>query len=91
MLLSVFWAVLGLAALVTGLRRDLKPLRVAALALLAVTVTKVFLFDLATLTSMYRVVSFIVLGLLLLAGAFTWQRTRPGPLPDLREAPEGVR
>jgi uncharacterized membrane protein len=91
MVLSVFWALVGVAVLVTGLQRDLHALRLAGLALLGVTVAKVFLFDLATLSSMYRVVSFIGLGLLLLAGAFVWQRLRPRALPDMREAPEGIR
>jgi hypothetical protein len=36
-------------------------------------------------------VSFIGLGLLLLAGAFVWQRLRPRNLPDMREVPEGIR
>ena len=48
-----------------------------ALALLAVTATKVFLYDLASLTSLYRVGSLIGLGLLLLCGAFAWQKVRP--------------
>ena len=91
MVLSVFWALAGVGVLVTGLQRDLHALRVAGLALLGVTVAKVFLFDLATLSSMYRVVSFIGLGLLLLAGAFVWQRLRPRNLPDMREVPEGIR
>ena len=50
-----------------------------------VTVAKVFLYDLSTLTSLYRVASFIVLGLLLLAGAFAYQRLRPPPVPDMRK------
>jgi len=91
MVLSVFWAMAGVAVLVTGLQRDLHALRLAGLVLLGVTVAKVFLFDLATLSSMYRVVSFLGLGLLLLAGAFVWQRLRPRALPDMREAPEGIR
>jgi uncharacterized membrane protein len=91
MALSVFWAVAGVGALLVGLRRDHRVVRYAALALLGVTVTKVFLFDLATLTSVYRVVSFIALGLLLLVAAFVWQRLRPQVLPDLRDAPPAVR
>lgn len=91
MVLSVFWAAVGVAALVVGLRRDLRRVRYAALALLGVAVAKVFLLDLATLTSVYRVVSLIVLGLLLLAGAFVWQRLRPQALPDLRDTPPALR
>jgi len=41
-------------------------------------------YDLSTLTSIYRVISFIVLGLLLLAGAYAYQRSRPPPPPDMR-------
>ncbi len=91
MVLSVFWALAGLVALVVGLRGDLAVLRWAGLALLGTSAAKVFLLDLATLTSVYRVVSFIALGLLLLIGALVWQRLRPRNLQDLREAPAGVR
>jgi uncharacterized membrane protein len=65
--------------------------RLAGLAVLGLSVTKVFLLDLAILTSLYRVVSFIGLGLLLLVGAFIWQRLRPPALSDLRETPAGIR
>ena len=84
--LSAPWSVVGVAGLVLGLRGGLSDLRRAALGLLFVTVAKVFLYDLSALTSMYRVASFIGLGLLLLVGAFAWQRLRPRALPDLPAA-----
>lgn len=90
-LLSALWSLTGFGALVLGLRRDLRLVRLGALGLLLVTVGKVFLFDLATLTSIYRVASFIGLGLFLLTAAFVWQRMRPRQVPDMREVPEGVR
>ena len=90
-LLSALWSLAGVGALIVGLRRDLRLVRLGALALLLVTVGKVFLFDLATLTSIYRVASFIGLGLFLLMAAFVWQRMRPRSLPDIREVPEAVR
>lgn len=74
--LSSFWAVTGLVALVVGLRRDLRLLRLGALALLAVAAAKVFVYDLSELDSLYRALSFIALGLLLLGGAFAYQRFR---------------
>jgi uncharacterized membrane protein len=76
---------------VVGLVRDLRPVRLAALGLVLVAVGKVFLFDLATLTSVYRVASFIALGVLLLAAAFVWQRIRPRAVPDMREVPHAIR
>lgn len=90
-LLSALWGLAGVAALVAGLLRDDTVLRRGALALLALTAAKVFVFDLASLTSLYRATSFVVLGLLLLAGAFAWQRVRPRPLPDLRTVTESLR
>ena len=79
LLLSALWGVTGLAALVAGLVRDERRLRLAGLTLLAIAVVKVFLFDLAKLESIYRVLSFVALGLLLLSGAFAYQRLRSEP------------
>ena len=75
-LLSAFWAILGLACLVAGLVRDVRPLRLGGLALLGLAAAKVFLYDLTELESIYRALSFIALGLLLLGGAFAYQRIR---------------
>ena len=83
-LLSALWAIIGLAGLIVALRRDVDSLRYAALILLLATVAKVFMYDLSTLTSIYRVLSCLVLGAFLLAGAFTYQRMRPPAPPDLR-------
>jgi uncharacterized membrane protein len=77
-ILSAFWSLLGLGLLWAGLRRDLRPLRLAGFALLAIVVVKVFLYDLATLDQGYRVLTFIVLGLFLLLGAYVYQRLRSG-------------
>ena len=74
--LSAFWAALGFTSLVAGLARDKRPLRLAGLALLGLAVGKVFIVDLAALESIWRVASFLGLGLLLLAAAFGYQRAR---------------
>lgn len=72
--LSAFWAVLGFAGVVAGLMREVRPARLGGLALLGLAVGKVFVVDLAALASIWRVASFLLLGLLLLAGAFAYQR-----------------
>jgi uncharacterized membrane protein len=74
--LSIFWTVTGLAALWGGLRRRLRDVRLAGFGLLARATGKVFLYDLSTLSSAWRVLPFIVLGLLLLVAALTYQRAR---------------
>jgi uncharacterized membrane protein len=83
-LLSALWSIVGLGVLVYGLRRGHETVYRVALGWLLVTVIKVFLYDLSTLTSIYRVISFVVLGLLLLASAYAYQRLRPPPPPDMR-------
>lgn len=76
--LSVLWAALGGIGLAVGLMRRLLAVRLFGLALLGVATAKVFLFDLATLDVAYRVLSFIGLGLLLLASAWTVFRLQTG-------------
>jgi uncharacterized membrane protein len=54
--------------------------RMGAWGLLSLAVGKVFLYDLAALTSIYRVASFLALGVLLLTAALAYQRMRPEQL-----------
>jgi uncharacterized membrane protein len=72
--LSVLWLIYSLALMVPGAIRKSAVMRWQALALLGVTVVKVFFFDLSFLTGFYRIVSFFVLGLLLLLVSFFYQR-----------------
>lgn len=77
--LSLLWAFLGIVAFVLGLRTRRALLRQTGLVLLAVATIKVFAFDLAALDVAYRVISLVVLGLVLLASAWLWQRSQPKP------------
>ncbi len=85
--LSALWGVVGFGALLAGVLADHPPLRAVALGLLALTAGKVFVADLASLDSLARVGSFLVLGTLLLAGAFAWQRARPAGGGEIESAP----
>ena len=85
-LLSAFWTLTGLGAVVYGLLRDVQRLRLAGLGLLALAVTKVYTYDLSELDELSRVLSFIGLGLLLLAGAFAYQRIQVGARSDTGDA-----
>jgi uncharacterized membrane protein len=83
--LSGFWSALGFAAILVGLVKRRRALRLGGLGVLALAVGKVFLVDLAQLESIWRVGSFLAIGLLLLAGAFAYQRAR---LPSVHDHPE---
>ncbi|MEK6300681.1 MAG: DUF2339 domain-containing protein [Acidobacteriota bacterium] len=74
--LSMVWMVYGGAMLAVGIWRRNKLLRMMALALLSITIVKVFFFDLSSLEKLYRIISFIVLGVILLAVSFLYQRLR---------------
>ncbi|MGI8885580.1 MAG: DUF2339 domain-containing protein [Gaiellaceae bacterium] len=74
--LSCFWGVVGLVAIVVGLARDVREMRFGGLALLGLGVAKLFLYDLSELDELYRVLSFVAVGLLLLGGAYAYQRVR---------------
>ncbi len=74
LLLSVWWMVYaGILAIVGGLK-GFHILRKSAVVLFAITVIKVFLYDVQTLELGYRVVSFILLGVILLSVAFFYQK-----------------
>jgi uncharacterized membrane protein len=74
--LSVIWAIYGGAMLTLGIIRRSQLLRIMALSLLSLTILKVFFIDLAALERLYRIISFIVLGVILLAVSFLYQRFR---------------
>jgi uncharacterized membrane protein len=73
---SILWAVFALALVLAGIARDVGPLRWAGLVLFAIVSGKVFLHDLASLDTFWRIVAFIILGLLLIAGSFVYLRYR---------------
>jgi uncharacterized membrane protein len=74
--MSALWAATGVALVVVGLLRDLVWLRRAGLGLLVVAVAKVFTYDLTELTDLARVASLLVIGLVLIAAAYFYQRLR---------------
>jgi uncharacterized membrane protein len=75
--LSAFWAATGFGAVVWGMVRRSPRARLGGLALLIVAIAKVWTYDLAELEELARSLSFVALGLLLLAGAFAYQRFKP--------------
>jgi uncharacterized membrane protein len=73
---SVLWTLFATGLLSAGLGLRSLPLFYAAYALFALTAGKVVLVDLATLPTLYRMLSFLALGVLLLAGAWLNLRFR---------------
>lgn len=74
MSLSIIWAVYATFLIVTGIRKGYGPLRYLALFLFGITILKVFLFDLSELERFYRIISFVALGIILIAVSFLYQK-----------------
>jgi uncharacterized membrane protein len=71
---SAAWLLYALALLALGIWKGMTSLRYVSLALLLVTVGKVFLIDMAALTGLLRVASFLGLGLSLIGIGYFYQR-----------------
>jgi uncharacterized membrane protein len=74
--LSVVWALYASGLLVAGRVRHLQLLRVMGLALLSLTTLKVFFWDLSSLDRVYRIISFIMLGAILLVVSYFYQQSQ---------------
>ena len=73
---SITWALFALAFLIIGIGRRLTALRYCGLALFGIVAVKVFTSDLDSLDSFYRIIAFLILGVLLLLGSFLYLRFR---------------
>jgi uncharacterized membrane protein len=83
---SVTWTLFAVGMIVLGFARNLAVLRKLALALFALTAIKVVAFDMANVSTPFRVISFVVLGLMLIGASFLYYKYRdriaPAPPPD---------
>lgn len=74
--LSAVWLLWAAGFIAAGIRRNAPGLRWQGLALLLVVVGKTFLIDLSFLEQGYRILSFLIVGALLVAVSFLYQRRR---------------
>jgi uncharacterized membrane protein len=71
---SALWMGYGAMLMLVGFWRASAFVRWQALFLIAVTIVKVFVYDTSQLDRIYRIVSFVVLGIMLLSISFAYQR-----------------
>jgi uncharacterized membrane protein len=84
---SALWGLLGLALLYAGLVRRSTALQLAGFGLFGISLAKLFVYDLAFLSSITRALSFLAVGAVLIAGGFFYQRL--AAVPDRRRPIEG--
>lgn len=85
---SILWSLFALALILRGIKKNVPALRYLGLALFAIVSWKVFFVDLAQLDQLYRIVAFVLLGVLLLAGSFVYLKYRETFASAVGESPE---
>ena len=84
---SAVWLVFGVVLLLVGIWLRSQPARLASAAVVLITVLKVFVVDLANLGGIYRALSFIGLGVVLVGIGLLYQRLL---FPPRRPAPSAT-
>jgi uncharacterized membrane protein len=74
MALTIVWSAYATAMLCVGFWRKNRPLRFAALALFGITGMKLVAVDLAGVRQIYRIISFLVLGLLMIGASYLYHK-----------------
>jgi uncharacterized membrane protein len=83
---SITWLLFGVILLGIGIVFSSQRARLASAVVIALTIVKAFLIDMSTLTGVYRALSFMCLGLVLVAIGWLYQRIlfrrqAPPPIP----------
>jgi uncharacterized membrane protein len=71
---SIAWALFALVMLIIGIHKRIAAVRYASLALLGVTVVKLFFHDLSQLDQLYRISAFVAVAIIAMIASFLYQR-----------------
>ena len=74
--ISILWSIFALGLIGAGIWKDMRVLRYVGLGLFAIVAGKVFFSDLADLGQIWRIVAFLVLGIMVLTGSFVYLKYR---------------
>ena len=88
--LSTAWLAFGVVLLAVGFFLRSQPARLLALGVITLTIAKVFIFDTANISGIYRAMSIIGLGIVLLGIGRLYQRLLYPRAPDAAEAALGL-
>lgn len=74
--LPVLWGVLSFLFLILGIKKQVKAIRIIALALLGITILKLFTYDISNVSETGKIIAFILLGVLILIISFVYQKLK---------------
>ncbi|HRK58728.1 MAG TPA: DUF2339 domain-containing protein [Candidatus Kapabacteria bacterium] len=72
--LSILWGIYSLSMIVLGIAKKQKHIRIGAMVLFAGTLVKLFIYDIAHLTTIAKTIVFVCLGVLLLIISFLYNK-----------------
>ncbi|OUL61310.1 DUF2339 domain-containing protein [Flavobacterium sp. AJR] len=72
----ILWGILAFVFLIIGIKKQTKTIRIIALALLGLTIVKLFLYDISNISETGKIISFILLGILILIISFVYQKIK---------------
>lgn len=72
----VLWGILAFVFLIVGIKKQYKSLRIIALSLLGLTILKLFIYDISNISETGKIISFILLGILILIISFVYQKIK---------------
>jgi len=72
--LSGVWLLYSIVLMTFGILKQKRAMRIVAFVLFGISILKIFIYDLSSLETLYRIFSFIALGLILLVVSYLFQR-----------------
>ena len=73
---AILWGISSFILMVIGMRKKIKIVRLLSLALFAITLIKLFVYDISNISEGGKIIAFILLGVLLLVISFMYQKLR---------------
>jgi Predicted membrane protein (DUF2339) len=74
--LSILWGAYALMLIILGLKKDEKYLRMMAIVLFCITILKLFIYDMADMSTIAKTIVMIILGALLLVASFLYNKVK---------------
>jgi uncharacterized membrane protein len=72
--ISILWTMFSVVLMIKGFKANSSTFRKISLGLFSITLIKVFLFDMSRFSTPYRIISFIILGLVLVSTSYLYHR-----------------
>jgi uncharacterized membrane protein len=82
--LSILWGLYASLLIVVGLTKNLKYIRIMGIVIFAITIAKLFLYDMAGMSTISKTIVMIILGALMLTSSFLYNRNK-----KIRNAEQG--